>query len=46
MKIKNIRKIDRDLALKNYGVSRKIRRAREKTGSYENVVIATDMDVD
>ncbi len=47
MKIKNIKKISKEAALKNYnGNHPNIRRARESSGNYESIVIATDMDVD
>ncbi len=47
MKIKNVKKISKEVALKNYKVNRPgIRRARESSGNYENIIIAADMDVD
>ena len=47
MKIKNIKKINSTSAAKNYNPKRVgIRRARESSLSYENIVIATDADVD
>lgn len=47
MKIKSIKKIDSKV---NPGVENpdriRIRRSKDRSGSYENVVIASDMDVD
>ncbi len=47
MKIKNIKKISKEVSLKDYNGNRpNIRRARESSGNYESIVIAPDMDVD